>query len=159
MQKKKVVEQVQAYLVEELAGLLEAAKAAHDAATHEEAKSEDKHDTRSIEAGYLAGAQAQRAADIQSLLTMYRFLPLREYTAEDVVCPAALVELELNGSKAFYFVAPQGGGLITNVDGKPVQVITPQSPIGEAILGRKVGDTFEVETRTQTREYKILSIQ
>jgi hypothetical protein len=47
---------------QELQAVEEAALASHHAATHEESRSEDKHDTRSIEAGYLAGAQAQRVA-------------------------------------------------------------------------------------------------
>ena len=159
MDKKKLVAQIQQYLEEELDRLMQAAKAAHEAATHEESKPEDEHDTRAIEAGYLAGAQMKRAEEIRQLLNMYRFLPLREYGVEDVVCPAALVELETNGKRAFYFLAPQGGGLVTEVDGKPVQVITPKSPMGDALLGRKVGDIVEVEIRDGSREYKVLSIR
>ena len=156
--KKAVVEQVQAYLVEELDGILKAAKAAHDAATHEESKPEDQYDTRGLEASYLAGAQAQRAAELKQLLLMYRFLPLRELGKDDVACPTALVELEFGGKRAFYFIAPQGGGLVTRVEGQPVQVITPQSPMGEAVLGKRVGETVEVDIRDSTRSYKVISI-
>jgi transcription elongation GreA/GreB family factor len=163
MDKRRLVDTIQTHLAEELATLVQAAKAAHEAATHDESRAEDQHDTRGLEASYLAGAQAQRAAELQGLLLMWKYLPIREFGPEDVACPAALVELELeHGAKktrAFYFIAPQGGGLITRIDGQAVQVITPNSPIGEALMGKKEGDTVEVETRGATRSYRVISIR
>ena len=159
MNKKDVVTQIVTYLVEELATVEKAAKAAHEAATHEESRPEDSHDTRAIEAGYLAGAQAKRVEELHSLLLMYKFLPLREFGADDVVCPSALVELEINKTRAWYFIAPQGGGLVTRVNDKPVQVITPASPMGEALMGKREGDLVEVESRDRVREYRVLAIR
>jgi hypothetical protein len=98
------------------------------------------------------------ADEIRRLLTIYRFLPRRHYEADDRIIPSALVELKLSATRAFYFVAPQGGGLVTRVDGQPVQVITPQSPLGEALLGKKKGDRISVEIRGGTREYEVLSV-
>lgn len=113
--------------------------------------------------GYLREEHAAAADDaerrrIEGLLTQYRFLPRREYGAEDVIVPSALVELELNGSRAFYFVAPAGGGLVMRVDGRPVQVITPQSPLGEALLGRRRGDRVEVRAGAGVRAYEIVGL-
>lgn len=164
MDKRRLVETIQAHLAEELATLVQAAKAAYEAATHEESKAEDAHDTRGLEASYLAGAQAQRAAELQSQLLMWKHLPIREYGPEDVACPAALIELEFQGgpgrsTRAFYFIAPQGGGLVTRVDGHPVQVITPNSPMGEALMGRKEGELVEVETRGSVRAYRVISVR
>jgi transcription elongation GreA/GreB family factor len=157
--KRKIIQEILAGLAEELRTLVEAAQAAHEAAIHEESKQEDAHDTRSVEASYLAGAQAARAAELQRLITVFKFFPIREYTNSDIVEPGVLVELRCNGTDAFYFIVPQGGGLVTRVDGKPVQILTSQSPIGEALLGRRVGDTFEIETRTGTREYEVVTIR
>src|SRR5581483_11142645 len=96
-------------------------------------------------------AQAQRAAELQSQLLMWKYLPIRDFGGpDDVACPAALVELEHGKTRAFYFIAPQGGGLVTRIDGQPVQVITPNSPMGEAIMGKKAGDIVEIETRSST---------
>jgi transcription elongation factor GreA len=36
--------------------------------------------------------------------------------------------------------------------------ISDESPIGQAMLGKKVGDTVEITTPTETRAYKIASI-
>ena len=135
MDKRKVVQEIQAYLAEELASLLPAA-----------------------EAGKLSADKGERVREIQSQLTMYKFLPLREYGKEDVICPASLVELELKGRRAFYFIVPSGGGLIMKIEENPVQVITPLSPLGEALLGRKVGDQIQVQTQGAPRDYQILSM-
>lgn len=158
MRKKEVIAAILEYLAAELANMERAAKAAQEAATHEESRAEDAHDTRAIEAGYLAGAQQARVDELSRLLLMYKYLPVRELGPDDVVCAAALVELEINHTRAFYFIAPQGGGLVTRVQGKPVQVLTPASPMGEALLGKRVGDLVEIETRDSVREYRVLSI-
>ena len=56
--KQKLIEAILLELESELSVLADAAKAAHLAATHEESVAEDPHDTRGVEASYLAGAQA-----------------------------------------------------------------------------------------------------
>jgi len=96
--------------------------------------------------------------EIESLLTMYRFLPTREYGNEDVVIPSALVTLKTGSITAHYFIVPRGGGLITEIEGEPLQVITPNSPLGEALLGKKQGQKFGVEIRGALREYEIVSV-
>ena len=101
---------------------------------------------------------AEKADELERLILMYRFLPVRTYTHEDVIIPSALVELKFRESSAYYFVAPQGGGLVTRVEGRAVQVITPQSPLGEALLGKKVGDVIQVKLRSGSREYTVVSI-
>jgi transcription elongation GreA/GreB family factor len=138
--KRKVVEEIQAHLAEELKGLLPSAEKAE-----------------SGEASMPEGT-ASRIREIQQQLTMYRFLPMREYGADDVVVPSALVELELSGRRAFYLVVPSGGGLVMKIEGHPIQVVTPQSPLGNALLGKRLGDTVRVETAGAPREYVIVSM-
>jgi hypothetical protein len=102
---------------------------------------------------------AERRRELESLLVMMRFLPVRDYAAEDPIIPSSLVELELEGFRNFCFVVPHGGGLVLRVAGQPVQVITPQSPLGEALLGRKRGDEVLVEMRGRTRSYRIVGVR
>jgi transcription elongation GreA/GreB family factor len=106
----------------------------------------------------LGESDAPRLRELQAQLTMYRFLPQREYGDEDVAVPGALVELELGGRKALYLIVPQGGGLVLSVEGEPVQVITPQSPLGEAVLGRKKGDAVTVATASGERVYRLVRL-
>mgnify|MGYP000325991127 FL=1 len=134
------------------------ALAAHKEATHPESQAEDRHDTRGLEASYLAGAQASRAKEIQRLVQVFKFLHLPEYHDGDLIGPGALVELELNERKSWYFLVPQGGGLTFQWEGKPVCVLTPQAPLGEALLGRAVGQKIEVENKNLVREYQVVSL-
>ena len=106
----------------------------------------------------MAGADQARSAEIKRLVLMYRFLPARHYAVGEAIIPSSLVELSLNGNRAFYFIAPQGGGLITQIDGKAVQVITPNSPLGEVLLGKKAGEEISVDVRGSTRTYSIISV-
>jgi hypothetical protein len=105
-----------------------------------------------------ASTDSEHRKELERLLLMYRFLPTREYGGEDHIIPSTLVELKTGQTQAWYFIAPQGGGLVTRVEGKPVQVITPHSPLGGALLGKKTGQSIKVQTRSGEREYEIVGI-
>ncbi len=158
MDKRKLLNGILEQLQGELEIVTQSAASALEAATHSESQAEDHHDTRGIEASYLAGAQASRASEILRLITVYKFLYLPEYKPTDLIGPGALVELEINGHRSFYFLVPQGGGLSLQLDGKPVRVITPVAPLGEALLGRAKGDTVEVESGSVTRTYRVVGV-
>lgn len=107
-------------------------------------------------------ADAEQVQEIERQILMYRFLPVSELGVDDVICPAALVELELEGSavRSLYLVVPRAGGLVTRFEGQPVQVVSPQSPIGEAILGRRLGDQIELGVRGgNVRRYRVVAIE
>ncbi len=156
--KQKLVEMIIAKIEEELRVLVTAAKAAHEAATHEESKAEDQHDTRGLEASYLAGAQAQRAGELQQLLIVFKNLKLKDLPSGSSIAVGAMVEVLSENRKAYYFLAPGGGGMSFTIEGKRINLISPQSPLGEELVGRKVGHTIEVETKGAIREYEILSV-
>jgi hypothetical protein len=131
--KTELVAQLRKILEAELDVLLKSAAAARDAATHAEAKPENKYDTRGLEASYLAGAQAERAAELQRDLQVLASLPLRTFGSDDKVAATALVAVERNGQPVHYFVMPVGGGARLTSPLGPVTVITPQSPLGRAL--------------------------
>lgn len=161
LDKRKLIDSAISRLSDELSALVQAAKAAHEAATHEESRSEDKHDTRGLEASYLAGAQAARAGELQKMISIFRQFQIREFSKNEPAAIGALVELELepSGKRSFHFISPVGGGISLSVDGVTVQFITPQAPLGDAILGKKVGDLVEVEAaQGLTREYNFIKI-
>ena len=43
-----------------------------------------------------------------------------------------------------FFLVPVAGGTKLEVDGQPVLVVTPQSPVGRALIGRYEGDEVSV---------------
>ena len=102
------------------------------------------------------GASAEEKSEFQRLATVFRFFPARPYEKTDFVWAGSLMRLELGSRSALYFLVPQGGGLILAVDGEPVQVITDQSPLGSALLGRHMGDSVEVPNRAEKRTYRLV---
>lgn len=71
----------------------------------------------------------------------------------------ALVELDLAHKSKTVFVLPKGGGMNFKLDGLVVQVITPASPLGQAIVGLSEGDFAQVEVAGASHECEILSVR
>jgi len=145
-------------LKKELQDLTQAAKEAHLAAVHEENKAEDKHDTRGIEASYLAGAQAQRVKEIKEIMDDYSAFRWPSYSSDDAIDLGALVELSYESKRSFYLLMNKGGGVSVMASFGPVLVVTPHSPLGEALIAKKITETVEVEVQRKTREYEVVSI-
>lgn len=125
----------------------QAAAAAHEGATHEQAKPENDKDTRALEASYLAGAQAARARELKAVQNALAFLPLKKH---DTVAEAALVHVKAGARSNVYFIAVHGGGLKAKVNGVEITVITPDAPLGQALLEGAAGDEVMFNGRTLT---------
>lgn len=160
-QKQKIINAIVEKLSSELDILTVSAKAAHEAATHDESRAEDHHDTRGLEASYLAQAQGQRIQDLEQLIALFRNATVREFKPTDTIDIGALIELELmpNKKRTFYFLLNHGGGLTVLVDGISIQIITPNAPLGEALLDKKLNDEIEVIGQGKTREYEVVGIR
>ena len=78
IKKSDLIERIIEALNESLAVLEKAARAAHDEATHESSKAENKYDTRGLEAAYLAGGQARQAREILESIKVYGSLSEKE---------------------------------------------------------------------------------
>lgn len=145
MTKAELLERIISTLAADLEVLTRGAKAAHAAATHAECIADNKYDTTALEASYVAQGQANRAQQIREALASYQALPLREFDDETPIRLTALVILEADdGGEKRVFLGPDAGGLkIETPDGECL-VITPDSPLGQALLGSRCGD--EVET-------------
>jgi len=146
----------------DLAILFQAAKTAHAAATHAENIPDNKYATLGLEASYLAQAQANRAQEIRAALEAYRRLSLQEFGQAAKIRLTALVTLEdEEGGSRRLFLGPEAGGLRLQAEGEEVLVITPGSPLGQALLGRSVGDLVtcgSAGTRGAEREYEIVAV-
>ncbi len=159
MDKSNLVKSICKKLEADLVILQDAARATYDAATNEESKPENEYDTRALEASYLASAQAKRVGEIEELLFVFKNLEIKNFKSTDAVLSTALIEVESDNRKSFVFLMSKGGGIQLEIESMPVQIITPHSPLGEALLGLKVGDVAVVEGAKKILEYEILSIQ
>lgn len=132
----------------ELATQANAAVMARDEAISEESRAENKWDTHSQEAAYLAEGQAKLAAEIGSSIEIYSTLPLPDFAPDDPIAVGALVDLEsANGGVSTYFIGPRAGGLELDVTGKKILVLTLQSPLGRQLLGKRRHDFVETPGR------------
>jgi hypothetical protein len=158
MNKRAMIRKIIANLNEDMALSIKAARTAHEEATHEESKAEDKYDTRGLEAAYLAGGQARQAAEIEKAIVAYESLTLQKFGVKDPIDLTALVELESDGERSFYFLGPASGGLEFIHDGKQVLVITPHAPLGQNLIGKKQGDKVKMKIGGLLVEYRVVSV-
>jgi transcription elongation GreA/GreB family factor len=143
----------------ELARQTSAAEMARDEAISEESRAENKWDTHSQEAAYLAEGQAKLAGEIGANIEVYRTLPLPDFTAQDAIAVGALVELEAGpGRSTWFFLGPRAGGLEITCEGRAVLVVTPQSPLGSRLVGKRAGDVVPVVGRAPSATQRILSV-
>jgi transcription elongation GreA/GreB family factor len=142
--KRQIVHAIIAKLEEEVRNMRRAAADAREAATHEEAKPENDKDTRALEASYLAGGQAARVRQIEIDLKAMQAMPLLDLSGKRIQASAMITLEDEEETRTTYFLASAGGGASIAVGTLSVQVITPQSPRGQALLGRTEGETIEV---------------
>lgn len=143
----------------ELSELEEAAKANREFATDQEFKAESKYDTRALEASYLASAEARRVEELKLEIQILEEVDVKASAKLGEISIGALVELETAGQRRKYFLIPTAGGTVMSVEGEAVMVVSVFSPLGDAMMGLKSGEEFEVETPKETRSYKIINFE
>lgn len=152
--------ELKAELVRVVEAALATAVAAHQAATegatHAEAKPENDKDTRALEASYMARGQAVRVEELRTGLAAVQALTTRAFGAGDPVALGALVTVADDDGERRYLVAPDGGGAALAAGA--VQVITPRSPIGRALVGKRLGDDCTVVVGGKSRDLEIVAL-
>lgn len=143
----------------ELRELEAAAKSNKDFATDQEFKAESKYDTRALEASYLATAEAKRVEALRLEIQILEEVDLNASKKLGEISIGALIELRHNNQKRLYFLIPTAGGTMLKVKDEAVLVVSVFSPIGDALMGLKAGEEFDVETPKENRHYKVVSFQ
>lgn len=138
--------------------LKQAALNTHEAATNEESKAENEYDTRGLEASYLAGAQAKRVAEVDEVINQFRNLLFKDFAPDDPVANTALVKIAVDGKPSTVLILPKGGGFILQNGSDQIQIVTPQSALGETLMGLHAGEVAEFEVGPKVRECEVLSI-
>ena len=112
-----------------------------DGATNPESKPEGKYDTRALEASYLAGAQQERLRELKASINFIKMQRAQDLSPDSIIAAPALVELEnSDGETRHVLLVVAGGGVTIDKGAMKVHVVTPGSPMGSAIIGRKQGD-------------------
>jgi transcription elongation GreA/GreB family factor len=131
-----------------------AAMEAREGATPDE-KREDARAAHQLQT--LGGAQQRRAQ--QALAEVDALSRFRPGPTKAAIGLGAIVEIEdeETGEGRTFFLAPVGAGMTLTGPGGDglLSVVTPASPIGKAVLGRKVGDIVDVTVDGELREWQI----
>ena len=151
MNKQAVLAQILSVLNAELAALTRAAQGAFAAATDPDSKAENKYDTRTLEASYVARGQAQRVAELQEAVRAFGALSGNALTSGAAIILGALVSLEMPGEVTHYFLGPYAGGTEVVHEGSEVVVITPASALGQKLIGKRQGDVIPLRPGVQAK--------
>ena len=131
-------------------------RAAREAATHDEAKPENDKDTRALEQSYLARGQAARIEELRASIAGVTAVPLRNFE-EQPAALGAVVTIDEDGEESTLLLSPGGGG--AHLAEGVVRVVTPPSPLGRAILGKRPGDEVEILLAGKTRTMRLLRVE
>jgi transcription elongation GreA/GreB family factor len=147
----------------DLESITRSQRATHAGATHEESRPENAKDTRALESTYLARGLAERVSELQNARAALSSLVLESFEGDRPIGVGALVTLELedadgNCRMARYLVTPVAGGLRLTLGGVEIDSLSPQSPLGRALLGQSIDDEVEFRTPQGTRSGVVLSI-
>ena len=146
-------------LLEQLEAQLQTARDSHAAAaaaaTDDEARPENDKDTRGLEQSYLARGHAQRVADLEAAVASITVMNPRSFTEDDAVALGALIEVEDEKGTRELWLVPHGGGIVL---AGGVTVVTPTSPLGQALVGKRVDDDVELAHSGAKRTMTIVSI-
>ncbi len=159
MNKKDVHQRFLEKLSAELESLTIAVKNSIAMATDEAHRAESKYDTFSLETSYLARGQAQRVTELRFALDRLNALSVKDLTRESAIQHGSLVRLESGTGKArtLYF-CPGGGGEQVDVNGEEVYIVTFASPLGKAVLGKRLGATVEIKIGHDLQMFRIVDV-
>jgi transcription elongation GreA/GreB family factor len=116
---------------------------AHAAATDPGSKAESKYDTRSLEESYLATGQARQVQELADTLQVFEKLRPEAFSKNDEIASGALVEVKSGKETLSFFLAPASGGLEIIFKKKEITLLSPDSPLYRAFIGKKKGDVLE----------------
>jgi Transcription elongation factor, GreA/GreB, C-term len=156
--KRALIDELRTRLEEERATTTRIALEAAAAVTHEDNKPENDKDMRSTEASYIARGQAERAREVERSLGLLSAMHVREFGPDDKIAATALVELQCGKTQMMCFVLPVGGGQRVRSGDVEVQVVTPTSPLGKALMGLSEGEEAEVSTPQGTKIYEVMRV-
>lgn len=139
--KKQLIDLIVTALAKELQQAIDAANEAHAAAVDDQSVAETQYDTLAIEASYLAEGLSKRVNEFQHAIDAYTALEILEFDVDSYIALGALVQLSAdNKAKHWYFLGPAAGGFRCKLDKQNITVVTPQSPMGIALLGKQQDD-------------------
>jgi hypothetical protein len=158
VEKSTVIQLIIQHLRQSLDAGTSAARASSAAATDPDSRAENKYDTRSLEASYLARGQALRVAETSDALAAFTSLHPRSFAPSDPISEGALVELIGPDGRFFCLIGPAAGGTEVPCGDATVMVVTRSSPLGSRLLRQTAGATVEFSPGRPSSRLRIVSV-
>lgn len=159
MNKSRLRDALVSKLQAELDLVTRAARMAHEEATHEESKPDNKYDMHAQEAAYLAEGQARLAKELSDTLGLFGTMPVEPWPGGMPAGIGTLITLENGKRQTQYLLGPRSGGLDVEVDGQTVTVVTPSSPLGRQLLGARAGKVVQLPGRGGVVDHRVVAIE
>ena len=166
--KRHFVEELKKHYSEIIAGARKAEVQEAEDAEAAQADARNKDDAKgAMVAARLAQAHRQRREQAKREIdTLIRFATsgLKGFRRDAAVGLGALVDVSIesegDSEERTLFVLPVGAGTeLTGPGGDGfVSVVTPASPVGRALQGAAVGDSFEITVSGQEREWSVVDV-
>jgi transcription elongation GreA/GreB family factor len=124
---------------------------------------ESRYDTFKEEAQYLAGAQQKRLQEITAAaikigeVANNDRLMRGDFARVSIGCIVTVFDEQFDAEKKM-IVSPALGGEKIQLDDDEFVVVTPESPIGQVMIGKTVDDDFSLVITGKRQSYSILSI-
>ena len=132
--KHAIIDAVIKTLEQELARQSQANTQSNATTSFSASNADKQRDTTGFEAAFLAHGYAKHCMDLSHQLEELRAMPVEDFTGQEVDV-GALVEVEMAGETDSYLLLNCGGGTEVDVNGHRITVITPESPLGHALMG------------------------
>jgi transcription elongation GreA/GreB family factor len=164
MDKRTLVAQLESKIRDTAQVAERASAAAAEVAREGATPHEQREDARvAIEFGSLARGQGHRLERARADLDALRTFRPPTIASGGRVAVGAVVEIEDEDNREgrTFFLAPVGAGVELTVPGGDgfLTVVTPASPVGRRVVGRRVGDVVEVTVEGETRYWKIVFVE
>ena len=144
--KQALVTLIISEIKQEINQAISAANEAHAAAVDDQSVAETQYDTLAIEASYLAEGQSRRVQELQTAIHDYHGLSLLDFNENSAIALTALVQLSKDSQgQHWFFIGPAAGGFRCILSEQHITVITPQSPMGLALLGKFQDDDIDIK--------------
>lgn len=153
MDKALLIQAIIDVLREDFATQQNSSRQVRSAGNDAETKAEGKYDTRSTEENYLADGLARQAHATAQAAATYENFSAPDFPADAPIDLGALVGLRFPEGTEHFFLGPVAGGIEVTAAGYTFTVITPESPLGTQLLGRKAGES------TTSPKARILSVE
>lgn len=168
--KKHFIAQLKAQFSESISAARLAEVNAGQLSENMRSEASSRGDTKSaVESGRMAVAHGQRRErtkqEIDRLIE-FSSKNLRAFRRDESVALGAMVDVRVEEIESgeeeerTFFILPVGAG--TELEGPGgdgfLSVITPESPVGKSLVGRRVGDSFETEIQGVEREWTVTDL-